>query len=553
MLASVAAASVLAFVAAACSSSAGYGVPPTSTTTGPVAGRPLVIVRDLDIDSLDPQRSRCDTCAIFLSAVYETLVGLGVDGHTLEPRLATSWSVDAGLTTFTFHLDPAATFADGSPVEAGDVAWSWQRLADLDGPAASLVTGLRDVAAPDVGTVVATFDGPNSAFPAIVTSPYLSVVNRDVAEAGGASEAWFGASSAGSGPYVLADHVPGRVLRLLRNERYWGPAAPFPSVVLDQEPDADGRRVRLAYGEADIAMQLSEAQASDLEGDDLEVDGVEVPRTEDGSQAGQADRARRDLVVRRVASDDLVYLALDPSAPGSGTELTPDVRRAMALAIDYEGMVDDLTDGTGHVQRSPVPDGMLGGATVAGPRRDVAEARRLLAASGHASGFTIEATYPELASGGIDLATLMDRLERDLAAVGITLEVTPVDGATWAAQVDGPGVPLTVGYATPDHPDPSQYVRRFGLVDGSTWGRRVGGGTPVVDPVQQGLLEAALAQPDGATRDATYGELAEAMAGDGYIVALFSPETVLAYRSDLTGVEASVCCELELGRIGLGP
>ena len=48
-------------------------------------GDTLVIARDMDINSLDPARAWCDTCQIYLSSVYEPLVGLDTDNRTLVP------------------------------------------------------------------------------------------------------------------------------------------------------------------------------------------------------------------------------------------------------------------------------------------------------------------------------------------------------------------------------------------------------------------------------------------------------------------------------------
>jgi ABC-type transport system substrate-binding protein len=91
----------------------------------------LVIARDMDINSLDPARAYCDTCQIYLSATYETLIGLDPkDNKTFIPRLAEKWSVNKDSTEYTFNLEKDAKFADGSAVEAKDVKWSWERLAN---------------------------------------------------------------------------------------------------------------------------------------------------------------------------------------------------------------------------------------------------------------------------------------------------------------------------------------------------------------------------------------------------------------------------------------
>lgn len=62
----------------------------------------------MDLDSLDPSRAYCDTCQIYLSATYETLV----------PRLATDWSNGDRVTEPVLVVDDLhVTF----PTAAGDI------------------------------------------------------------------------------------------------------------------------------------------------------------------------------------------------------------------------------------------------------------------------------------------------------------------------------------------------------------------------------------------------------------------------------------------------
>src|SRR5262245_46549869 len=129
---------------------------------GGAEGRELIIARDMDLTTLDPSRAYCDTCQIYLSAVYQTLIGVDpTDIRKLLPRLATKWEANEDSTVFTFTLDPKATFADGSPVTAEDVKFSWERLAGLEGSASYLMAGVKSVEAKDPQTVVATFEAPN--------------------------------------------------------------------------------------------------------------------------------------------------------------------------------------------------------------------------------------------------------------------------------------------------------------------------------------------------------------------------------------------------------
>ena len=65
----------------------------------------IVIARDMDLDTLDPHRAFCDTCQIYLSAVYERLVDLAADNRSIVPLLAREWSINEDQTEFTSNHD----------------------------------------------------------------------------------------------------------------------------------------------------------------------------------------------------------------------------------------------------------------------------------------------------------------------------------------------------------------------------------------------------------------------------------------------------------------
>lgn len=511
-----------------------------TSSSGGAKDHTLVVARDMDINSLDPERAYCDTCQIFMTAMYDTLIGLDYkDNKTFVPRLATKWEVNTDATQYTFTLNQNATFADDSPVEAKDVKWSWERLGNLKGSASYLVAGIKSIVTPDVHTVVVTFDAPNSAFLAIVNASYMGIANSEVAGANGAqagagadgtdkAEEWFLSNSAGGGPFVLANYEQGNELRLKRNDDYWGDKeAAFPEVIIKQTKDAVTQRQLLESGEADIAMQISNDVAKDM--------------TTGG-----------DVTVEKVPSFNFVYIALSPGAKDNKVELTPDVRQAIKLAIDYDGMIDVTTGGSGKSQASPIPNGFEGSEGLALPKRDLVKAKELLAAAGHPAGFEINATYPEANVYGVDFTTMMQKVQSDLKEVGINVTLTPVDFTVWGDKIGTDGIPLTAIYFAPDHTDTSQYVQYFGLIPDSSWSKYAGAVKgPMINQTEVDLLKTALATADPAQRAAIYKQEGQAMIDDTIVLPMVNPELFLAYRSNITNMHYSACCNLELGALGL--
>jgi peptide/nickel transport system substrate-binding protein len=521
----------VAALLAACSSTSKTSTGGGATTAGSTGGtdKPLLIARGMDVNSLDPSRAYCDTCQIYLTAVYETLIGLAPDNKTLEPRLALSWSGNDSQTQFTFKLDPKAKFADGTQVTSADVKYSWERLGALKASSSYLVGQIKSIDTPDPETVVANMSTSNSAFLAQVNASYLGVMNSKVAQAQGATldpatdkaEPWFLKNSAGSGPFVLESYTQGTELRLKRNDNYWGAKPAFPEVVIKETPQAVTQRQQLEQGTVDLAMQISTDVAKDMKSS--------------------------NVTVAKTPSFNFVYLALSPGAKG-GEKLTPDVLKAIKLALDYKGLVDVTVGGAGKPQPSPIPNGFLGTEGLTPPAQNVAAAKDLLTKAG-ATGLSFDATYPTFNVYGVDFTTAMQKVQTDLKAVGIDIKLNPVEISVWVDKISKDGIPVTMLYFAPDHTDPSQYVQYFGLLPNSQWQTW----TKVkANDNEVSLLTKALGTKDEAARGAVYKELAQAMIGDGVIIPVVNPDLYLASRSDIKGNHYSACCNLVLSRLSRG-
>jgi len=489
----------------------------------------------MDVNSLDPGRAYCDTCQIYLSAVYETLLTIGLDNHSLTPVLAQSWESNSNQTQFTFHLNPKAAFADGSPVEAKDVKWSFERLANLKASASYFMDGVKSIEAPDAHTVVITMAAPNSEFIGMMAGPETGIINSDVAIAHGAlanadaatkdsADPWFLANSAGSGPYVLESYKPNDELRLKINDKYWGTKPAISEFVLRQVKESVAQAQMLENGSADIAMQVDPDTAKTIQ--------------------------NPDVTVKTVPSYNFLYMAISPGAKGAPAKMTREVRQAMAYAVDYQGVIDVTLAGNGKMQASPLPNGFPGGVSLSMPVHDLEKARALLAQAGLADGFEISACYPNLTIYGVDMSTLMQKIQQDLAKVKIKANLQPLTFTVWREQVRGDGIPLTAGFFAPDYFGSAQYVQYFGMVHGAAWAKRAGATKmpELYNKPEEEAAAKALAS-SGEAMDKAYQEVGQQMINDRVIIPVVSPDLVLAYRKDVKGVRYSSCCNLPLAEI----
>ncbi|HVI91350.1 MAG TPA: ABC transporter substrate-binding protein [Dongiaceae bacterium] len=495
----------------------------------------LVIARDIDINSLDPSRAWCDTCQIYMSNVYETLIGLDKDNKTLKPRLATKWEANADQSQFTFSLDPDAKFSDGTPVEAKDVKWSMERLENIKGGASYMMDSVKSIEAKDAHTVVVTLSGPNSEFLNILTAPYTGIVNSKVATENGAvatpgadtadkAESWFMQHSAGSGAYELVDYKPGEELRFKANPAYKRTKIGVANIVIKETKDSVTQAQQLESGNADVAMQIDPDTAKTIKADSVSAETV--------------------------PSYNFLYVALSPGAKEGGKLLTKDVREAIGLALDYDGIIDFTVGGAGSKIASPIPNGFPGTAGLPEPKQDLEKAKELMKKAGYADGFELNDAFPNMNVYGVDMSLLNQKIQQDLAKINIKVKLTPIEFSVWRDRVKSEGIALTTLFFAPDYYGSAQYVEYFGMIKDNPWWNRAGGKrdasftNPQTDATLQKVLAASEVEKDG-----FYKQLAEQMISDRIIIPVVSPNLVLAHGKNVSGVRYSACCNLMMDEI----
>ncbi|ESX78105.1 ABC transporter substrate-binding protein [Mesorhizobium sp. LSHC414A00] len=486
--------------------------------------RPLVIARNLDLNSLDPSRAGCDTCMIYLTATYETLVHLGKDGRSVEPGLAESWEANEDNSAFVFKLNPKAVFADGTPVEAKDVIWSWNRLINGQGGNAWTLGTIKSMEAPDSHTVKVQLTQPDGEFLGKVMVSSSAIINSDLAEAHGAragkdagtdpAEPWFLSNSAGSGPFVLAAYSPNAELRLKRNDKYWGQPAGVSEVLFKQVKDSVAQAQLIQNGDVDIAMQIDPDTAKTI--------------------------SSPDIVVDSLPSANYIYMALSPGAKANPVPMTKEIRQAIGYAVDYKGLVEFTVGGAGRLQPSPVPNEWPGTQGLPEPEYNVEKAKELLEKAGLKDGLDLEAKFPNMNYYGVDMSTLMQKLQQDLSKANIRIKLEPLTFPVWLDTVRGDGTPLTASFYAPDYYGTGQYIDNFGMIPGTRWAKRSGAERlGLLNAKEKELLDKALAAPED-KRDGFFKQAALEMTGDRIIIGLVNPDNIYVYNKHVQGVRYSL-------------
>jgi len=377
----------------------------------------VVLLRDIDADRYDPQRTTARAGGDILFMVGDTLVGLDYDMKTPVPGLAKSWTVSEDGLTYTFKLHDHVKFCSGKALTAHDVVASYQRWLDPDtkglvrwraGPVAAIT-------AADDHTVVYRLREPYSELLMQMANYMHTIINIDQARELGQD---FGVRGFdGTGPYCLQSWTLRNEVVLTRHAGYdWGPpiyANPRPKVeriVWKIVPEDSTRVTALQSGQADAAYYLPHWSIAEL-------------------------RANPRLSVSR--ADPYYWSAFIGFKIDKPIVSDARVRHALNLAIDRAALADMLTFG----QTTPAAS-MLATATPAGQndayRYDPDAAERLLDEAGWrlaADGYRykdkqkLSLLYYGFNNYWKDIA---EAVQGDLRKIGVELRVQTFDAtAAW--------------------------------------------------------------------------------------------------------------------------
>ena len=482
----------------------------------------LVLGVDIsDTRTFDPARQFEYSPPTTIRAVYETLITLSPGEYvTLKPLLAESWkSVDGGKA-WEFKLRKGVKFASGNPLTAADVKFSFERLANLKDQPADMAENLGPIEVVDPQTVRISAADKSQPLLTLFTSVTYSVYDsKTVIAQGGTSgkdaekadkaTTWLDTHSAGTGPYVLTAWTRNQEVMLERNKGYWRAPAAFEKVVMRHIADGAAQVLAVRRGDVDAALNLSPDQLDSL--------------TKDAN-----------LKIVSTPSLDYMYMTLTNSADMNAALGKKAARQAVAAAIDYDGIIKGLMGGHALRPATFIPIG-LGGSTEAltkeiGPKQDLAKAKKLLADAGVSNGFSFKLSYGKAAIGGTSYDLVAQKIQSDLARVGITMELDPMDQATLRTAYKEGKTQAVLTFWNPDAMEPYLWAQpAIGRVS-----KRVHW-TPPKDIVD--LVNRAGGEPDPKKAAGLYREFQKMLIEQANYIHLIQPIFRVATNKAITGYQ----------------
>jgi peptide/nickel transport system substrate-binding protein len=432
----VAAISLLSLGAAACSSSgsssssssaAAASAGPTGTPTGT-----LTITTDEPPQTFDPIQSTNSTVDQMNLNDYNALVQYPPGQNaTLQPQLATSWTISPNGLDYTFNLASGVKFHDGTALTASDVAFTLNRIKSLDTGVASELGPYASAKVISPAKVELTLSRPYAPFLDSLSRVYIlesALVSKHLGSDQG--QTWLSTHDAGTGPYQLSSYVSGSTASFKYFPDYFqgwsGHHVANVEYKFIASPSAE--QEALTSGQANIAMNIARS-------------------------ALPAFKAMPGYSVNAANTLEELYVFMNTQ---SGPTKNLLVREALSYAYNYSDHISHILDGYGVEASGPLPTGMACHENVAQPTYDLAKAKQLLAQAGE-SHMTLTMNYePET----FEQADAFLLLQSDLQQIGVTVKAVPTTFPQTMTLLKSPSTTpnLVAIYAFPVTPNPNEVL-----------------------------------------------------------------------------------------------
>jgi peptide/nickel transport system substrate-binding protein len=406
--------------AIACAAPERPGDAPPQAASIPVDGGTLVRHLATDVGTLNLVMHSTQSEKLVLSYLYDPLIDFDQRLEVI-PGLAREWAVSDDHRTWTFRIDPKATFSDGRPVRAADVVFTLRKIADPKSQSVQLAGMFEDLdltntMAIDEKTVQVAFQ---AARPSQIYAFNIGVLPEHVYSKGNFTKA-FTSRAIGTGPYKLAKRDPGREIVLEGRDDYWREKPYIRTIIFKVIGDRAQAWNALRTGEIDETVATTDQWLQDRD---------------DPAFAARIEFHR----FYELGYNFVPWNNRDPILSDAR------VRRALTMCLDRRLIVEKLYYGTARILTGPfTPNHWAFNRSVSPVEFNPQGARKLLAEAGwqdtDGDGLLDRDGVPLkiemlLASSDSPGANQSLIFQQDLERIGVRLDIAKMDGATLISRV----------------------------------------------------------------------------------------------------------------------
>lgn len=468
-----------------------------SANTGePAAGGTFVYGRPASVNSLDLHNQITANNAFAIDKIFEPLVAFDSKGEIVD-WLAKSHNISDDGLAYTIVLRDGLKFSNGTDVTAEDAVFSLQRHLTVGGPLA-IAAKVDTIKAEDNHTLVITLKESYTPFISELSNFSNGILPNNF---GGVSEEEFFKKPVGTGPFVVEQWDPAGDLTFAKNPYYWQEGKPYMDKLVYKLIEDDSQAInQLKAGEIDGIESLALQNAEEIK------NGADTTVVTNGSWV----------------TEQLFFNTLDPHFSDVH------VRRALALAIDREGLTKALTFGYAQTANSLLPTAIPyhSNDTIKALNFDLNAAKEELAKSAFPDGFS---TKLLVASGNSTRAQEAQIIQAAGKEIGINIEIESIELATFRERFFAYDFSAMLNSGQADSPDANSIIAFQTDPEGfskSYW-------THYTNEKVTKLLHEGQKTPDGDGRTKVYSDLLQIVADEVPYIPLYYPDILKGVRSSV--------------------
>jgi oligopeptide transport system substrate-binding protein len=450
-----------------------------------------------------------------------TTEGLSDTSKLVVYGVAESHTVSEDGKTYTFKLRANAKWSNGDAVTSDDFVYAWRRVLTPGFPADYaqmmwVIAGAEQynkgeqkdwasvgVKNPDAQTLVVTLTEPTPYFPELLAFYTFFPVPAKVVEAN--PDDWSKPEKmVTNGAYKLASYKPQQEIILEKSDMYW-----------------DKDNVKIPRARLRIISDLN-AVVNAYKTGELHWSGPGLPVAQITTLLTHPDYMQEPML-------GVYYYRVN--VKGDGPLSKPEVRRALAMAIDRESLVQNTMSGLFKPAWSFVPDSMAGYKSTASVKYDVTEAKRLLAAAGYADGVglpEIELLYNTDQNHKLVAEAVQQMWKKNL---GISVKLVNKEWKTYLQDIDTLSYQVARAGWIGDYNDPMTFLDMWMSENGNN-------DTGWANAEYDGLIKAARAETDAAKRLALLQQAEAMLLEQGPVIPVYFYTNNMLVSSKLKGFEA---------------
>lgn len=429
-----------------------------------------------------------------------------IDGSEYEWYLATGYELSNDDRTYTFTLRDDVTWSDGEPFTADDVIFTIQEIMDPENASEMYgnfvsAEGPVEIEKIDDFTVSFTFPSASPAHMEAFAYEVYIIPEHIWSEVEDYETYAFTEPTVTTGAYIMTEYSAGSYLKFEKNEDYFLTTPSIDTIVFRIIPSDDTAMLAIQSGEVD-AWPTTPAYLNQI---DLEASNLTSYAFNQGRVGYLEVNASRisDVKVRQA-----IFYALDKTQLATATYLSED---------NYDNVYTFL----------PPNNAFYNDEEVEKYETDIEKSKSLLAEAG-AENLTLNVGY---SSSDTTQETWAVLIQQQLAQVGITVELSPMESTAYYNELENPDKSFDLyfgGFIMGS--DPQTYSELFKTTGTFNY---TGSTNTEVDR----LFDEGIATFDTEERQAIYTELQKVIQDDACFYPIASNSYIVLINNRIQGIE----------------